>query len=162
MKKIILMVVLVLIVLGGIVGGLYFWGIDPLALVGLKQGELQAKAKEAAAKAATIIPVVPPSYVDFGLLVVPVVQNHEVKAQAELVIRIQVPANKVEFVATYLPRLQAALVEDMMETVPKVLHDYGNLEAEPLSKRMVEVGAATFGPGIVQAVIIENMMMHQL
>ena len=161
MKKILIIVVLLLLVLGGVVGGLYFWGVDPLALVGLKQGELQEKAKAAAAKAQAAMAVAP-SFVDFGLLVVPVVQNHEVRAQAELVIRLQVPANKVEFTATYLPRLQAALLEDMMEFLPKVIHDYGNLDADAISKRMVEVCAKTFGPGIVQAVIIENMMMHQL
>jgi len=162
MKKIIMMVLIVLLLLGGIVGGLYFWGIDPLALAGLKKGDLQAKAKEAAAKAASVIPVIPPSYVDFGLLVVPVIQNHEVKSQAELVIRLQVPANKVEPVATFLPRLQAALLEEMMEYVPKLLQQDGSLDPDKLSARMVEVGARVFGPGVIQAVIIENMMMHQL
>ena len=161
MKKILLVVLLLLISLGGIIGGMYYWGIDPLALVGLKQGELQAKAKEAAAKA-TAAMAVAPSFVDFGLLVVPVVQNHEVRAQAELVLRLQVPANKVEFTATYLPRLQAALLEDMMEFLPKVIHDFGGLDANAISKRMVVVGANTFGPGIIQDVVIENMMMHQL
>ena len=163
MKKVIILIVVILLVLGGVIGGLYFWGVDPLALVGLKQGELQSKAKEAAAAAAAAaIPVIPPSYVDFGLLVVPVVQNHEVKAQAELVVRLQVPANKVEFVATFLPRLQAAFLEDMMEFIPKVIHDSGALDADAISKRLVVVGASTFGPDIIQAVIIENMMLHQL
>ena len=162
MKKILIAVVVLLLLLGGVIGGLYFSGMDPLALAGLKKGELTEKAKEAAAKAASVIPVVPPSYVDFGLLVVPIVQNHEVRSQAELVIRLQVPANKVEPVATYLPRLQAALLEDMMEFMPKLIQQNGSLDPDPISARMVEVGARVFGPGVIQAVIIENMMMHQL
>lgn len=162
MKKILIIVVMLLLMVGGVVGGLYFWGIDPMALVGLKNGDITAKAKEAAAAAVAAIPVTPPSFVDFGVLVVPVVQNHEVRSQADLVIRLQVPANKTEEVAKYMPRLQAALTEDMMEFVPKVLHDYGMLDMPALSKRMTEVGARVYGPGVIQNVIIENMMYHQL
>ena len=162
MKKILMLLVLLIMLMGGVVGGLYYWGIDPLALAGLKKGDITAKAKEAAAAAAAAIPVTPPSFVDFGVLVVPVVQNHEVRSQADLVIRLQVPANKTEEVAKYLPRLQAAFTEDMMEFVPKVLHDYGQLDMGALTKRLIEVGARVYGPGVIENVIIENMMYHQL
>ena len=162
MKKILLLVVVVILLLGGVVGGLYFWGKDPLAMIGLKNGDITNKAKEAAAAAVAVIPVTPPSYVDFGVLVIPVIQNHEVRSQADLVIRLQVKNDKTEEVAKFMPRLQAAFVEQMMEFVPKVLHDYGNLDMNALSKRMVEVGATVYGPGVIENVIIENMMYHQL
>ena len=162
MKKILILVVAVLLLLGAVVGGLIFWGMDPLAMVGLKKGDLTNKAKEAAAAAVAAIPVAQPTYVDFGLLVVPVVINHEVRSQADLVIRLQVNDKKVEDVAKYMPRLQAAFVEDMMEFIPKVLHDYGMLDMAVIRNRLVEVGARVYGPDVIQAVIIENMMYHQL
>jgi flagellar protein FliL len=161
MKKILVIILVILLLLGGAVGGLYFWGIDPLALVGLKKGDLEAKAQQAAAAAAALA-ASKPSFLDFGLLVVPIVQNHEVNAQAEIVLRLQMPANKVENVAKYLPRLQAAYLEDMLEFLPKVLNEYGNLDPDAISKRLVEVGGKVFGPDIIQAVVIENMMFHKL
>jgi hypothetical protein len=161
MVRILILVVSLLILLGGAVGGLYYWGIDPLAKLGLKPGELKDQAKAAASAAAAAAVKVPPSYVDFGLLVVPVVQNHEVHAQAEIVIRLQVPAGKVEHIALYLPRLQAAYEESMMEFIPGLLRDRGSLDIDPLRDRLLLVSNQVF-PNEILDVIIENALLHQL
>ena len=162
MKKILILVVVVILLLGAVVGGMFFWGMDPLALVGLKKDELATKAKEAATASMAAITAKQPTFVDFGVLVVPVVINHEIRSQADLVIRLQVVQSKTEEVAKYMPRLQAAYVEDMMEFVPKVLHDYGTLDIDAIRNRLVVVGAKVYGPDVIEAVIIENLMYHQL
>lgn len=161
MVRILVLVVSLLILMGGAVGGLYYWGFDPLAKLGLKPGQLKDQAKAAATAAAAAAVKVPPSYVDFGLLVVPVVQNDEVHSQAEIVIRLQVPANKVEHVALYIPRLQAAFEENMMEFIPALLRDRGTLEIDPLRAKLLKVANEVF-PNEVQDVIIENALLHQL
>lgn len=160
MIRILIIVFSLLVMLGGVIGGLYYWGIDPLAKLGLKPADLKSHA-QAAASAAVAAVKVPPSYVDFGLLVVPIVQNHEVHSQAEIVIRLKVPATKVEHVALYIPRLQAAYMESMMEYLPGLLRDHGDLDPDSIRDRLLVVSNQVF-PGDVLDVIIENALLHQL
>ena len=161
MIRIIIIVVAILAVAAGGIFGAKMAGIDVLAMAGLQPGDLKNKAKQAAAAAAAAIPVVQPAFVDFGLLVVPVVLDHEVGSQAELVIRLQVPQGKVEHVATYLPRLQSAFLEAMINYVPVVLRSYGNLDNEALRQRLLNVSKTVF-PGEIEDVIIENAILHKL
>ena len=114
MIRLIFMVVAFLMMVGAIIGGLYFWGIDPLDRFNQLIGNAPAPKGDS-----TAAPVVtPPSYVDFGLLIVPVVQDREVRKQAEMILRLEVPFEKKEIVAQNLPRLQNAFLEDMMAFLP--------------------------------------------
>ncbi|TAN64440.1 MAG: flagellar basal body-associated protein FliL, partial [Magnetospirillum sp.] len=67
----IFIVVALLLLIGAVIGGLYFWGIDPLAKLGITAPVVH---KDEAPP-----PPPPPSYVDFGILIIPVIQDREVK-----------------------------------------------------------------------------------
>lgn len=150
MIRIILIVVAFLLMIGAVIGGLYFWGIDPLAqfnaLIGKQPPGAVAEAPVA----------VPPTYVDFGLLVVPVIRDREVKKQAEMIIRLQVPPDRKAMVANRLPRLQAAFLEDMLGFLPNVVRDHQPLDIEAVRRRLVMVGERTMGAGNISDVLVEN------
>jgi flagellar FliL protein len=112
--RLIFMVVAFLMMVGAIISGLYFWGIDPLD----RFNQLIGNAPSPKGDGSGAVVVRPPSYVDFGLLIVPVVQDREVRKQAEMILRLEVPFEKKEVVAQNLPRLQNAFLEDMMAFLP--------------------------------------------
>jgi len=142
-----MIVVAFLIMLGGAVGGLYYWGIDPLAKLGL------APAK----KAEPVVAVVtPPTYVDFGLLVVPIIRDREVHNQAEMIIRLEVPADKKEEVAAMLPRLQANFLEDMIIFMPLSLREHGPVDVAAVSRRLQATSDRVAGQGLIKDVIVEH------
>ncbi len=151
MVRVIFIVVALLLLLAGVVGGLYFWGIDPLARLGLVNPLHQTEAPPAPPP-----PPPPPGYVDFGLLTVPVIQNREVRKQAEMIIRLQVESRNKEIVARNLPRLQNAFLEDMITYLGATVRVGQPLDLEGISRRLVGVAERTLGPGYVVGVSVEN------
>lgn len=147
MARLIMIVVAFLVMLGGAVGGLYYWGFDPLAKLGL----VAAKQPEAAKPP----PPTPPTYVDFGLLIVPLIRDREVRSQAEMIIRLEVPADKKEAVAANLPRLQAGFLEDMIVFLPSAVH--GSIVDSVAARRKLQATAdRVAGPGMIKDVVIEH------
>lgn len=149
MIRLIVIVVAFLIMVGGLIGGLYFWGIDPLAkfnqLVGNAPADPNAPVK-----------VQPQSYVDFGILIVPVVQDREVKKQAEMILRLEVPYDKKEVVAQNLPRLQNAYLQELMSFLPIHLRDSDRLDQAVVRRRLTLLSERVLGPGMVKDVLIEQ------
>lgn len=152
MIRLIFMVIAFLMMVGAIIGGLYFWGVDPLDRFNQLIGNAPAHKQEQTAG-----PVVtPPSYVDFGLLIVPVVQDREVRKQAEMILRLEVPFDKQEVVAQNLPRLQNAFLEDMMAFLPYQLRDSNTLDHAAIRYRLQIICDKVLAPGWVKDVSIEQ------
>lgn len=152
MIRLIFLVIAFLMMVGAIIGGLYFWGVDPLARFNQLIGNAPAP------KETTTSPVVvtPPSYVDFGLLIVPVVQDREVRKQAEMILRLEVPFDKKEVVAQNLPRLQNAFLQDMMAFLPYQLRDSSSLDHAAIRRRLLTICDKVLVPGWVKDVSIEQ------
>lgn len=151
MVRLIFIVVAFLMMIGALIGGLYFWGVDPLAQLNLMLGQAPEdprKVQQATTPQA--------SYVDFGILIVPIIQDREVKKQAEMVLRLQVPYDKKEKVASNLPRLQHAFLQDMMSFLPPRLRGAAGLDTVAISRRLTAVAEKTLGPGHVEDVVIEQ------
>jgi len=150
--RLIFMVVAFLLMVAAIIGGLYFWGIDPLDRFNQLIGNAPAQKETGPAP----VLVTPPSYVDFGLLIVPVVQDRELKKQAEMILRLEVPFEKKEIVAQNLPRLQNAFLEDMMAFLPYQLRDNASLDHAAIRRRLLQVCDKVLVPGWVKDVSIEQ------
>lgn len=152
MIRLIFIVVAFLMMVGAIIGGLYFWGIDPMDRFNQLIGNAPAHQDVPDAPK----PVTPPSYVDFGLLIVPVVQDREVRHQAEMILRLEVPFEKKEIVAQNLPRLQNAFLEDMMGFLPYQLRDSNELDRPAIRRRLQVICDKVLAPGWVKDVSIEQ------
>jgi flagellar protein FliL len=151
--RLIFMVIAFLLMVGAIIGGLYFWGVDPLEKFNVLVGNAPAPAEHGTAKVAV---VTPPSFVDFGLLIVPVVQDREVKKQAEMILRLEVPSDKKEVVAQNLPRLQNAFLADMMSFLSYQLRDNAPLDTVAVRRRLTALCDKVLGAGMVKDVSIEQ------
>jgi flagellar FliL protein len=151
--RLIFLVVAFLLMVGAIIGGLYFWGIDPLEKFNVLVGNAPAPKEGQPVAAKTVSP---PSFVDFGLLIVPVVQDREVKKQAEMILRLEVPSDKKEVVAQNLPRLQNAFLADMMAFLPYQLRDTATLDVVVIRRRLTAISDKVLGPGMVKDVSIEQ------
>jgi hypothetical protein len=151
MIRVVFIVIAFLLMLAAIVGGLYFWGIDPLA-------PLHAVI---APKTQPDAPPPPPqaTFVDFGILTVPIIQDREVKKQADMVVRLEVFPAKKDLVANNLPRLQAAFLEDMIAFLPLIVRDNQPLDVVAVRRRLQAVGDRVMGPGMVKGVVIENPLV---
>jgi hypothetical protein len=149
--RLIIIVVAFFLLLGAVVGGLYFWGIDPLAKLGVS---FSAKAPEN-----PIIKMAPPGFVDLGLVVVPVIEDREVRRQAELIVRVQCAPGQKETVAKGLTRLQAAFLEDLIAFIPKHLREAGMLDPQTLRQHLLPLAQKVAGQGKVDDVLIENAVL---
>lgn len=149
MIRLVFIIIAFLMLVGAVIGGLYFWGIDPLAKLGLVTAPADPNQPAQAAQSS------PPSYVDFGLLIVPVVQDREIKKQVEMILRLQVADGKRELVAHNLPRLQHAYLQDMMSFLPGHLREGQPLDLVVIRRRMVLVADRALEPGLVKDVMVE-------
>lgn len=151
MVRLIFIIVAFLLMMGGLVGGLYFWGIDPLQKFNALVGNAPADPTQPAKVATT-----PPTYVEYGLLSVPVIQDHEVRKQVEMILRLEVPFEKREIVAQNIPRLQGAFLEDMMEYMPIHLRNGRRLDQSVVAQRLESVAQKTLGDGYIKSVLIDQ------
>jgi hypothetical protein len=150
--RLIFIVIAFLMMVGAIIGGLYFWGVDPLDRFNQLIGNAPAQKEIANAAPKSVAP----SYVEFGLLIVPVVQDKEVRKQAEMILRLEVPFEKKEIVAQNLPRLQNAFLEDMMAFLPYQLRDNPILDQVAIRRRLLTICDKVLLPGWVKDVSIEQ------
>lgn len=151
MIRFLIIIVAFLLMLGAVIGGLYFWGIDPLAKFEAMMGMgPPADPNEVEPSTNT------PSYVDFGLLLVPLIQDREVKGRAEMIVRLQVPPDKKVDVARALPRLQAAFLQEMLSFLPLHLREGGEPGSSAVSRRLIRVAEKIAGPGMIIDVVIEQ------
>lgn len=149
MLRIIFIVIVFLMMMGAFIGGLYYWGIDPLEKLGITMGTTPKTEEEQAEPAG-------PTYVDFGLLIVPVIQDREIKSQAELILRLDVAVGKTELVAHNLPRLQQAFLQDMMSFLPGHLRDGARLNQEIIRQKLLRSSENVLGAGLVNDISIEH------
>lgn len=143
------MVVGLLMLIGAVIGGLYFWGIDPLAKLGITAPMM---SKEPAAPP----PPPPPVFVDFGLLIVPVIQDREVKKQAEMIVRLEVEPKNKEIVAKNIPRLQNAYLAEMISYLGVTVREGQPLDVPAIRRRLTMTAEKTLGGVYVKDVVIEN------
>ncbi len=148
MIRFIITIVAFFMMIGGVIGGLYYWGIDPLAKLGLTLGKAPAVEQKLVVK--------PSGYVDFGLLVVPLIRDREVRSQAELILRLEVPMDGKEAVAAQLPRLQAAYLEDMIIFLPVSMRASNVLDITAIRQRLQLVSDRVLGPGQIRNVVVEH------
>ncbi|MDO8606131.1 MAG: flagellar basal body-associated protein FliL [Phaeospirillum sp.] len=151
MVRLIFIVIALLLLIGAVIGGLYFWGIDPLAKLGITAPVVH---KDEAPP-----PPPPASYVDFGILIIPVIQDREVKKQAEMIVRLEVEPKNKEIVAKNLPRLQNAYLGDMIGFLSISLREGQQLDVPAIRRRLLMVGEKTLGPGYLKDVLVENAVL---
>jgi flagellar FliL protein len=145
------MVVALLLLIGAVIGGLYFMGIDPLVKLGITAPVVQKDAPPP--------PPPPTAYVEFGVLIVPVIQDREVKKQAEMIVRLEVDPKNKEIVAKNLPRLQNAYLADMMEFLSVSLRDGQPLDVNAVRRRLLAVTDKTLGASYLKDIAIENPVL---
>lgn len=150
MIRVIFIVVSLLLLLAAVVGGLYYWGVDPLAKLGLVNPPVERDGPPPPP------PASPPAYVDFGLLMVPVIQNREIQRQAEMIVRLEVDSRNKEVVARNLPRLQNAFLEDMITFLGTNVRPDQPLDTEAIRRRLLLIGERTLGPGYLRDIVIDN------
>lgn len=149
MIRLIFIIIAFMVMMGGLIGGLYFWGIDPLQKFNALIGNVPASMPQQPAPA-------PPSFVEYGLLSVPLIEQREVHRQAELILRLQVPVQKRDVVAQNIPRLQSAYLAEMMEFLPILLRDGRRLDINAVRRRLQVVTDATLGAGLVKDVLVDQ------
>jgi flagellar FliL protein len=149
--RLILIVVALLVLVGGAVGGMYFLGIDPLVKLGISAPVVQKDAPPP--------PPPPPAYVEFGVLIVPVIQDREVKKQAEMIVRLEVDPKNKEIVGRNIPRLQNAFLADMIGFLSMTVREGQLLDGPGIQKRLLATCEKTLGGPYVKDVSIENAVL---
>ncbi len=155
MVRVIVIIVVLLLLAGAVIGGLHFSGIDPWE----KFNSLIGNAPPPQKTDQPAVSTAPPAFVDFGVLIVPVVKDHEVKKRAEMIVRLEVPSDKKDLIVQNLPRLQNAYLQDMLEFLSSTYREGTPLNADAIRRRLMAATEKTIGPGVVRNVVVEQALL---
>ena len=152
MKKVLILVVAVLILVGGAVGVMAFLGLGPFAETPPAEGAEDA-ASGPATPAADLRPV-PASAV-----VIPLLTDDGVAATYQIEFEYRVPdLDSERLVGKSEARLNDAFVSDLHGFLPRMLRDIGRLDRGILKKRMLMVAERALGAGVVPDIEIKTVI----
>ncbi|WP_114393711.1 hypothetical protein [Oleisolibacter albus] len=146
MKKIILLVVALLVLIGAAVGG--------FLLFGPKHGDEQAEAEKKPPE-----PSGPPVYVNVGPMMIPVINAKRIEQNIVLTVSLQVASESVrDEVADQRPRLIDAYVAALYGSVEQGhVVDGQILNIPEVKQKLVEATGKVLKPGLVQDVLIQSV-----
>lgn len=147
MKKIIIILVLLVLIAGGALGGLAIAGMGPLAMY-----FAESKPESVAAD----LSEAPPGLVDLETIAVPIFEGNLVRSRLFLNVQISVDPASGGTVAANMPRLQDAVLSDLLVYMPFHLRDRDKVDLSLVRNRLLKVARKVAGDSAVREVTITS------
>jgi len=148
MKKIIIIVVFLLVLVGGAVAAMKFLGIGPMFAT---EGE-KAAGEEAP-------PAEPPRFVDLEPLIIPLFQGDKLAGTVNIQLKLEtIGADNEKALVRLLPRLNNAFLVDMHGYVPRLFKKEERLDIEAIRTRLQYVGDKIAGEGVIGNVLVQSVV----
>lgn len=146
MNKAVVIVVGLVSLLGAAAGGMAHLGVPPFGA--------PAAAQTVVAEVVPATVVVPPTFVDAGLVGVPVIKGNKVVKSVVLQLQLDVEPGAKSRIEANLPRLQHGFLADLMAFMPAHLKDRSQVDIAAVKRRLAWVCERVIGPGAVREVLI--------
>ncbi len=144
--KAVVIVLLLALIAGGTLGGLGLVGMGPLAAyVGKAADGETAAAPPPGPKLRNI---------QLDTIGVPVFEGQSVRARIFFNLQLEVDPAVAPQVSANLPRIQSALLEDMMSYLPYHLRDREQVDAATVQERMLKVARHVMGDAVHGVVVV--------
>ena len=148
--KIVVILVLLALIVGGGFGGAGLLGMGPLAHL--------AKAEEKPAETAKAPAEPEARTVDVEMFGVPLIEGNSVRSRLFVNFSLQVDPQVGPEVAASLPRVQSAVLHDLMDYLPRHLENRSKPDREVVRQRMLKVSRKVTGKqAAIRAVVINAM-----
>ncbi len=156
MKKILILILLFLLLVGGGLGVMTALGKGPFAELLAKRAAEQKEeaAKKAAEEAAKPAPTV---FFDLGTYIIPIIDHRQIVKQVGLDMEIEVLAKDQAKVADQMPLLQNAVNLDLYDFLPQHADVRNPADKEAVRQHLIQLGNKMFGANVVHDIVIKSM-----
>lgn len=152
MKKILIIIIALVALMGGIATALVMFELIPRDML---PPILLANLAEPAKPAPP--PPSPSAYVDMDQIAVPILLDKQVKGSILIEIRLEVDSLERSKVEEKGPILHDAIIRDLYDFLPKHLADRPTVDLSALKSRLHAVANRVVGSGKVRAVLVQNV-----
>jgi|GEM_PF-1419438 len=156
MKKLIIVILIFILLIGGGLGVMTALGQGPVAKM---LAEQKVKKEEEARKAAEIAASTPPPTVffDLGTYIIPLVKHHDISRQVGLDMEIEVLATVQNKVNNTIPQLQNAVNVDLYDFLPRHADTKSAADRKAIREHLIALGNRMYGDGAVRDIVIKSM-----
>jgi len=148
MKKLILLIVMFLLLLGGTIGSLMFLETGPFKP---KKGEIK-KIKQKTLKDTT-------QFIDMDPLAMPIFRGNRVAATIQIQIKLETNnKDKAEEINEKMPILTDAFIRDLHSFMPRLLRVKERVDVLIIKQRLQMVSDRVLGKGIVSNVLVQSLI----
>lgn len=149
MKALVVILAIVLVLIGGSVGVMWFMELGPFAT---------ADAADEAVSEATE-PSEPPRFVEMRPMVISIFQDDSVAATIQIELTLEtIGASNEDTLRQMMPRLSNAFIQDLHGFLPRHLSDGRQLDVNVLKHRLLAIGTKVTGPGVIHEVLIQSIV----
>ncbi len=104
----------------------------------------------------------PPRFVTMEPVIIPIIQNDRVAATVQIEIQLETTQSRESQLTKQMPRLADAFGTDLRTFVPRHLRDNRQVDTEVLKKRLSIIGERAIGKGLIDAVLIQNVLERKV
>ncbi len=154
MAKLIVALVLLLLLAGGTIGGMYMGKIGPFAE---PPPEVENKPPPEPAPDLTVAN----SFLDAAPLMIPLFEDDRVVKQMTIMVQLEIPPQHVAYVSTNMPRLMNTLTIELYDWLPRHLATRPMADLGMLKSKMLQLSKKTLGEDKVADVLIKSAYQRQ-
>jgi len=147
MKKALIFLVLLLVVVGGAVGAMYFLKLGPFE--GPPPEKTQEELELEREDNTTAISINP--------FTVPMFQGERIAGSIQVQFELEVVKGQEEAVNSQMVRLEDAYIRDLYVFLPRLLRNQETLDINKLKRRLMRITEKIVGPDIVEDVLIQSV-----
>ncbi len=149
MKKLILLFLMLLMLIGGTAGALVLLELGPFKL---KKGEVSKKIFKKQEKDTTI-------FIDMDPLAIPIFQGNKVAATIQILVKLETNSeDNAEIIKDRMPVITDAFVRDLHSFMPRLLKAKERVDVLIIKQRLKMVADKVAGKGLIQNVLVQSIL----
>ena len=149
MKKLILLFLMLLILIGGTAGALKFLELGPFKL---KKGEVSKKFFKKQELDTTV-------FIEMDPLAIPIFQGNKVAATIQILVKLETNSeDNAEIIRDRMPVITDAFVRDLHSFMPRLLKAKEQVDVLIIKQRLKMVADKVAGKGLIQTVLVQSVL----
>lgn len=149
MKKLILLFLMLLMLIGGTAGALKLLELGPFKP---KKGEVSIKVIQKLEKDTTV-------FIDMDPLAIPIFQGNKVAATIQILVKLETNSeDNAEIIKDRMPVITDAFVRDLHSFMPRLLKAKERVDVLIIKQRLKMVADKVAGKGLIQNVLVQSIL----
>ena len=150
MKKLVIIIAILMMVIGGTVSVMKAMDLGPFAPAAVAGGEGRAAPRQAQDE--------PPRFVDVEPLNIPVFHGDRVAATIQIQLKLEaIGEENEEEIIRLLPRITDAFLRDMHAFIPRLLRKEQRIKVPIIKKRLQIISERLVGPDLIHNILVQSV-----